>query len=344
LVPKVSSVAEADPELEHAAAPVISVQNLVHRYETRTALNGVSFDVRPAELFGLLGPNGSGKTTLFRILATLLRPAAGRTLVFGRDAVREPDAVRARLGVVFQAPAVDRLLTVRENLDIHGRLYGLRGRELGDRIAATLDRLRLSDRAGDRVGILSGGLARRVEIAKGLLHRPEILLLDEPSTGLDPAARADLWDSVRDLRRCFGTTILFTTHLLEEAEGCDRVAILDAGRVVALGAPRSLQEEIGGDVLVIASRHDAARLRADVERLAGAPAIEVDGTVRVETASGRTLVPRLLEAFPGRIDALTLGRPTLFDVFVRRTGRRFESAAEQKPASVRDTSDARETA
>jgi ABC-2 type transport system ATP-binding protein len=322
----------------------VRVEQLGHDYRGRAALQGVEFEVATGEMFGLLGPNGSGKTTLFRILATLLRPAAGRALVFGHDAAREPDAVRARLGVVFQSPAVDRLLTVRENLDIHGRLYGLRGRELGERIAATLERLRLSDRAGDRVGILSGGLARRVEIAKGLLHRPALLLLDEPSTGLDPSARADLWSSVRDLRRLDGTTILFTTHLLEEAEGCDRVAILDAGRVVALGTPRGLREEIGGDVLVIATRHDPALLRADVERLAGVPAIEVDGSVRVETAAGRTIVPRLLEAFPDRIDALTLGRPTLFDVFVRRTGRRFESAAERKPGDARETSDARETA
>ena len=310
----------------------VRVEQLGHDYRGRPALQEVDLEVAPGEMFGLLGPNGSGKTTLFRILATLLRPASGRALVFGHDVARAPDAVRARLGVVFQAPAVDRLLTVRENLDIHGRLYGLRGRALAGTIAAALERLRLSDRARDRVGTLSGGLARRVEIAKGLLHRPALLLLDEPSTGLDPAARADLWDCVRDLRRSDGTTILFTTHLLEEAEGCDRVAILDAGRVVALGTPRGLQEEIGGDVLVIATRGETAGFRADVERLAGVPAVEVDGTIRIETAAGRTLVPRLLEAFPDRIDALTLGRPTLLDVFVRRTGRRFDGGAERESA------------
>jgi ABC-2 type transport system ATP-binding protein len=314
------------------------VEQLGHDYRGRAALRGVDLEVAPGEMFGLLGPNGSGKTTLFRILATLLRPSSGRALVFGHDVAREPDAVRARLGVVFQAPAVDRLLTVHENLDIHGRLYGLRGRGLAGTITATLERLRLSDRAGDRVGTLSGGLARRVEIAKGLLHRPALLLLDEPSTGLDPAARADLWDCVRDLRRRDGTTILFTTHLLEEAEGCDRVAILDAGRVVALGTPRGLQEEIGGDVLVIATRHEAARLRTDVERLAGVPATEVDGTIRIETAAGRTLVTRILEAFSDRIDALTLGRPTLLDVFVRRTGKRFETG------DAKDGGDARRSA
>jgi ABC-2 type transport system ATP-binding protein len=310
----------------------VRVEQLGHDYRGRAALQGVDLEVASGEMFGLLGPNGSGKTTLFRILATLLRPVSGRALVFGHDAAREPDAVRARLGVVFQAPAVDRLLTVRENLDIHGRLYGLRGRALAGTIATTLERLRLSDRARDRVGTLSGGLARRVEIAKGLLHRPALLLLDEPSTGLDPAARADLWDCVRELRRSDGTTILFTTHLLEEAEGCDRVAILDAGRVVAFGTPRGLQEEIGGDVLVIATRHEAASFRGDVERLAGVPAVEVGGTIRVETAAGRVLVPRLLEAFPDRIDTLTLGRPTLLDVFVRRTGKRFDAGAERESA------------
>jgi ABC-2 type transport system ATP-binding protein len=312
-----------------SSPPAVRVEQLGHDYRGRTALQGVDLEVAPGEMFGLLGPNGSGKTTLFRILATLLQPAAGRALVFGRDVAREPHAARARLGVVFQAPAVDRLLTVRENLDIHGHLYGLHGRVLRESISATLERLRLADRAHDRVGTLSGGLARRVEIAKGLLHRPALLLLDEPSTGLDPGARADLWECVRDLRARDGTTILFTTHLLEEAEGCDRVAILDAGRVVALGAPRALREEIGGDVLVIATRSGAAGLRADVERLAGLPAIEIDGAIRVETPAARVLVPRLLEAFPDRIDALTLGRPTLLDVFIHRTGRRFEPGGER---------------
>jgi ABC-2 type transport system ATP-binding protein len=309
--------------------PAVRVEGIGHRFGDRAALQDVTFEVAPGEMFGLLGPNGGGKTTLFRILATLLRPAAGRALVFGRDPAREPDAVRALIGVVFQAPAVDRQLTVRENLDIQGRLYGLRGRPLQRAIDDLLGRLRLADRGRDRVGTLSGGLVRRVEIAKGLLHRPQLFLLDEPSTGLDPGARADLWDYLRTLRDSEGTTVLFTTHLMEEADRCDRLAILSAGRLVALGAPRQLKADIGGDVLVICTHDDPAALRGDVERLTGLAAAEVDGTLRIEAPRAHTLVPRLLEAFPDRIASVTLGRPTLLDVFVHRTGHRFLAGGDQ---------------
>jgi len=305
-----------------AADPVVRVVDLTHDYGERRALSGVTFDVAAGEIFALLGPNGSGKTTLFRILATLIRPGGGRAAVLGRDVAREPDAVRRLIGVVFQSPALDRRLTVAENLRLQGRLYGLRGAGLAQAVREMLDRARLADRAGDRVEVLSGGLRRRAEIAKGLMHRPPLLLLDEPSTGLDPGARRDLWEHLRGLRDRDGATVLFTTHLMDEAEGADRLAILSDGGLVASGSPGSLKAAIGGDVIVIAAR-DPAGLREPLETRFGVRAAVIDGALRVELPRGHELIPRIVEAFAGRIDAITLGRPTLLDVFEQRTGRRF---------------------
>ena len=300
----------------------VEVHGLVHDYGEYRALRGVDFSVGQGEIFGLLGPNGGGKTTLFRILATLIRPAGGRALIFGRDVVREAREVRLSMGVVFQSPALDRKLTVRENLDVQGRLYGLGGETLRKAMDDMLQRLRLLDRAETRVDRLSGGLMRRAEIAKGLLHRPRLLLMDEPSSGLDPGARQDLWDLLGGLRESHGTTLLLTTHLMEEADRCDRLAILSEGTLVAEGTPRELKGEIGGDVIVITTPAPA-EVRDGIEKRFGGPVRIVDGTVRIERPSGHELIPRIVEAFADRIDAVTLGRPTLLDVFIRKTGHRF---------------------
>jgi ABC-2 type transport system ATP-binding protein len=302
--------------------PIVRVEGLGHDYAGRRALSGVDFTVRSGEMFGLLGPNGGGKTTLFRILTTMIRPGRGRAEVLGHDVVRAPRAVRAGIGVVFQSPALDRKLTVRENLDLQARLYDLRGAARREAIAAMLERVRLSGRADDRVEILSGGLQRRAEIAKGLLHRPRVLLLDEPSSGLDPGARSDLWDHLAELRDRHGMTILLTTHLMEEAERCDRVAILNEGSLVAHGEPRTLRGEIGGDVIVI-SATEPASLVEPIERLCGVRPLLVDGSLRLERPRGHEMVPRLVDAFPDRIDSVTIGRPTLLDVFIHKTGHRF---------------------
>jgi len=302
--------------------PIVQVEELLHDYGSRRALTGVDFFVRPGEIFGLLGPNGGGKTTLFRILSTLLRPTAGRASILGFDVAQRPREVRAGIGVVFQSPALDRKLTVRENLETQGRLYGLAGRGLRQAADTMLSRLGLLDRASERAETLSGGLMRRVEIAKGLLHRPRLLLLDEPSTGLDPGARTDLWEQLRELRDREGVTVLLTTHLMEEAERCDRLAILSRGSLVACGAPRALKAEIGGDVLAITGA-DPERLRGEIERRFAAPAGLVDGVIRIERPRAHELVPAIVEAFPGQIESMTLGHPTLLDVFIRKTGHRF---------------------
>ena len=274
------------------------------------------------ELFGLLGPNGGGKTTLFKILATLLPVHGGAARILGHDVAREPAAVRRRLGVVFQHPSVDGLLTVEENLVYHGYLYGLSGRALRARVDAVLARLGLGDRRRERVDRLSGGLRRRAELAKALVVDAAVLLLDEPSTGLDPIARRDFLAHLRDLRAAEGITIVLTTHDMEEAERCDRIAILDGGRIVAEGAPEALKAQVGGDVIVMRAAGVEA-LREKVRARFGLDGRLVDGTLRVERARGHELVRDLIEAFPGEVQAITYGKPTLDDVFVRLTGHRL---------------------
>jgi ABC-2 type transport system ATP-binding protein len=308
--------------VEPAGQPIISVRDLVHRYQDRTALNGVSFDVRPAELFGLLGPNGSGKTTLFRILSTLMVPTSGSATIAGFDAVRQPGAVRRHIGVVFQAQSVDVKLTAYENLWHQGHLYGLRGSDLKKRINEILTRVGLLDRSADRVETFSGGMQRRIELAKGLLHHPEVLLLDEPTTGLDPGARRDLWQYLQILRDEERVSVIVTTHLMEEAERCDRLAILNEGSLVALGTPEALTREIGGDVILLEAR-DPQTLAEHIRNKFHIDATVMDNRVRIEIENGHRFVPDVVEAFPGEIQSLSVSKPTLEDVFIHRTGHRF---------------------
>ncbi|MBW3660518.1 MAG: ABC transporter ATP-binding protein [Gemmatimonadetes bacterium] len=301
--------------------PIVEVDGVTHRYGERRALHDVSFEVREGELFGLLGPNGGGKTTLLTILSTLRVPTGGAARIGGRDVVAEPDAVRRRIGVVFQHPGLDPMLTARENLRHQGHLYGLRGSGLAARIERGLARLGVTDRADDRVGELSGGLRRRVEVAKGLLHGPDVVLLDEPTTGFDPGGRRDLWVHLRSLAE-EGAAVLVATHLMEEAERCDRVAILDRGSLVALGAPAALKREIRGEVITLEAE-EPDRLAAAIAERFDVETRVVERTVRIERRDGAGFVPRLAEAFPGLIRSITVGKPTLEDVFVHRTGHRF---------------------
>ena len=323
---KVSVISDAAPEARNASgAPVISVQNLVHRYENRTALNGVSFDVRPAELFGLLGPNGSGKTTLFRILSTLMIPSSGRAVILGYDAAQDPSGLRRQIGVVFQARSVDLKLTAYENLWHQGHLYGLRGAPLKKRIAEILLRVGLADRAKERVETFSGGMQRRIELAKGLLHHPGVLLLDEPSTGLDPGARRDLWQYLQILRDEEHVSVLVTTHLMEEAERCDRLAILNEGNLVALGTPAELKSEIGGDVILLDAAQDASLLAERIRARFHLEPSVLGHQVRIEREGGHRFVTDVVEAFPGEIQAVSVSKPALEDVFIHRTGHKFWS-------------------
>ncbi|MEX2215686.1 MAG: ATP-binding cassette domain-containing protein [Phycisphaeraceae bacterium] len=300
------------------------------------ALDDVNLAVKSGEIFGILGPNGSGKTTLFRILSTLLRPSAeghgdaagGIVRILGHDCLASPAAVRGELGVVFQSPSLDGKLTARENLTHQGRLYGLAGPALGKRIDDLLIYFGLAERAGDYVETFSGGMRRRVELAKALLHEPKLLLLDEPATGLDPGARLDLWKQLHQLRDQRGQTIALTTHLMEEAEKCDRLAIMAKGKVVAVDTPAALKARIGGDVITLSLRHpqqDPQTLCAQItERFApwpqnSAPLIAGE-KIRLEREGGTTFIAALAEAFPGRFGSITVGQPTLDDVFLHLTG------------------------
>ena len=340
MVSKVSPVIDSGPEVvDTSAHPVISVQNLVHRYESRTALNGVSFDIRPAELFGLLGPNGSGKTTLFRILSTLMIPSGGRALVMGFDAAQDPASLRRQIGVVFQAQSVDPKLTAYENLWHQGHLYGLRGSALKARVHEILSRVGLADRAKERVETFSGGMQRRIELAKGLLHHPAVLLLDEPTTGLDPGARRDLWQYLQILRDEEHVSVLVTTHLMEEAERCDRLAIMNEGNLVALGTPAELKSEIGGDVILLDAARDAGVLAEHIRAQFHVTTTVLGSQVRIEQEAGHRFVPDVVEAFPGEIQAISVSKPALEDVFIHRTGHKFWSEANESDPTASEKKD-----
>jgi ABC-2 type transport system ATP-binding protein len=315
-----------------ATQSAITVSGITHRYGERLALNEVSFEVPSAEIFGLLGPNGSGKTSLFRILSTLMLPTGGSASIMGASVTATPNAVRREIGVVFQAQSVDIKLSAAENLRHQGHLYGLRGNALKSRVNEMLGRVGLSDRANDRVETFSGGMQRRVELAKGLLHRPSVLLLDEPTTGLDPGARRDLWSYLNILRESEGVTIVVTTHLMEEAENCDRLAILSEGKLVALGTPAELKSEIGGDVVVLESTN-AASLAAGIKTRFGLEPVVLGDRVRLEIKNGHRFVTDVVEAFARDIVSVSVSKPSIEDVFIARTGHRFWTDQPQPDAA-----------
>lgn len=301
---------------------VVEVEHLSFQYGDKTALSDLSFSVGRGEIFGFLGPNGGGKTTAFKILSTLYSCQPGQAKVFGMDLAEEKKAIRRKMGIVFQLPALDKKLKVRENLEHQGHLYGLSGNELRNRIDRDLSRLSLDNRRDDKVETLSGGLQRRVELAKALLSDPELMILDEPSTGLDPAARKEFWEHLENLRKNQGMTVLVTTHYLEEADRCDRLLILDQGKKVALGNPDQLKEEIGGEVLRVRVKNPESLMDQIAQKLK-VKTLLVGGFVQIEEKKAHNLVGPLLEAFPEQILSLTLGPPTLEDVFIHKTGRRF---------------------
>lgn len=308
-------------------SPALSVERVAYRYAERVALSSVEFTVGEGRIFGLLGPNGGGKTTLFRLIATLLPVQAGAIAVCGKDVAASPQSVRRCLGVTFQSASLDGKLTVRENLTHQGHLYGLSGNRLSGRIAAVLSHVRLADRQTELVDRLSGGMKRRAELAKCLLHEPRLLLLDEPNAGLDPGARRDVWTVLDSLRNELGTTIVLTTHLMEEAERCEELAILDRGKLVAFGTPAALKQSVGGDCLTI--RSPQAGVLADRIgqrfRIGG----NVSGEeLRIEHPRAAELLRDLVTEFRAELTAVTLAQPSLEDVFLKRTGHRFWEAGE----------------
>ena len=316
-------------------AAVIEIQKLVKKYGDIEAVRGIDLVVERGEVFGFLGPNGAGKTTTISILCTLLRPTAGAAQVAGIDVARDPAAVRSRIGIVFQDPSLDDQLTARENLDLHGRIYGVPSALRRQRIDELLEVVELKDRASSLVRTFSGGMKRRLEIARGVLHHPQILFLDEPTLGLDPQTRKHIWDYLNELRRREGVTLFMTTHYMDEAEFCDRIAIIDQGRIVALGTPTELKGKIGGDVITLQVSDVPAAAR-EVEQRFGIAPLSANGTLRIEVPDGASFLPRLVRELPMRIDSVSLSRPSLDDVFLKLTGHAIRAEGASDKVTLRN--------
>jgi ABC-2 type transport system ATP-binding protein len=297
---------------------VIRVRGLVKEFGNFTAVAGIDFDVRQGDIFGFLGPNGAGKTTTINMLATLLKPTRGSAEVAGFDVLARPNEVRQSIGMVFQDPSLDDRLTAEENLEFHAMLYDVPRRLCAERMAQVLDIVGLADRRKSLVRTFSGGMKRRLEIARGLLHHPRVLFLDEPTAGLDPQTRNAMWEHVRRLRDAVGITVFMTTHYLDEAENCDRIAIIDHGKIQALDTPAELKRQLGGDTVVVTG--DPA-LERDLAERYGVRVQAAEGAYHFQVAGGAEFVPRVVMDFGERIRSIQLKQPSLDDVFLHLTGR-----------------------
>jgi ABC-2 type transport system ATP-binding protein len=312
------------------ADPAISVRGLAKRYGEIQAVAGVDFDVRRGEVFGFLGPNGAGKTTTINMLCTLAHPTAGRASVAGYDVVKQRDEVRRNIGLVFQDTTLDGYLTAERNLRFHAELYGVPRAQVGERMKAVLDMVDLWDRRASRVQTFSGGMMRRLEIARGLLHSPHVLFLDEPTIGLDPQTRSHIWRYIEDLRDREAITIFLTTHYMDEAEHCDRIAIIDHGTIVALDTPEALKSSVGKDRVQIQTADDQAAIAALQDRF-GLAASMHEGAVTFFVEDGEEFVPRLVAELTVPIRSVSVARPTLDDVFMSYTGKTIRDAEAENP-------------
>jgi ABC-2 type transport system ATP-binding protein len=299
---------------------VVQVKDLVKRYGELEAVRGINFEVRPGETFGFLGPNGAGKSTTIKILCTLANPTSGSARVAGYDVLRQRDTVRRNIGLVFQDPTLDSYLTGEQNLRFHADLYGVPRSQLDARMKLVLDMVNLWDRRGSVVGTYSGGMKRRLEIARGLLHAPRVLFLDEPTVGLDPQTRSSIWEYVNDLKQREDITIFLTTHYMDEAENCDRIAIIDHGQIVAIDTPENLKASIGKDRVQISTADDSGAVK-ELEDRFGIDAAVREGLVTFGVASGEQFVPRLFAELTQPIKSVSVARPSLDDVFMSYTGR-----------------------
>ncbi|MCL5023859.1 MAG: ATP-binding cassette domain-containing protein [Nitrospirae bacterium] len=304
--------------------PIIKVQNLIKKYGNLTAVSDISFEVEQGTIFGFLGPNGAGKTTTIGILCTLLAPTSGSASIFGHDCARESSEVRKSIGIVFQDTTLDKDLTARENLVFHAYLYDVKKSERDRRINEALTFVGLYDRGDDLVKKFSGGMKRRLEVARGLIHRPKVLFLDEPTLGLDPQTRANLWDFIVELPRRHNVTIFMTTHYMDEAEVCDRIAIIDRGKIITIGTPEELKKTIGGDVIYVKTS-DNRRAKSEIEKLFRVEVSEQDGELFLTSLKGDACIPEIIRALGDSVLSVRLQRPTLNDVFLKMTGREMRS-------------------
>lgn len=299
---------------------VIEASNLVKRFGELEAVKGVSFSVKEGEIFGFLGPNGAGKTTTINILCTLLKPTDGQAKVNGYDVIKERSQVRQSIGLVFQEPSLDDYLTAEQNLRFHGYAYGIPKNVLEPRLKELLEMMELWDRRKGKINTYSGGMKRRLEIARGLLHHPRVLFLDEPTLGLDPQTRRRIWDYIHDLRKRENLAIFMTTHYMDEAENCDRIAIIDYGQTVALDTLEKLKDGVGGDVISVKTEDNEEAMRLLEGQYKLKPGIE-NGIISFTVPHGEEFLPKFVSGFPLRLLSIGLRRPTLEDVFLKLTGR-----------------------
>lgn len=309
---------------------IIEVKNLTKKYKGLTAVDGVSFDVRQGEIFGFLGPNGAGKSTTISMLATLIFPSAGEALINGFNINSQRNEVRRSIGLVFQDPSLDDRLTANENLCFHADLYRLPKGDCEQRTTEVLKLVDLWDRRNDIVKTFSGGMKRRLEIARGLIHQPKVLFLDEPTLGLDPQTRFNIWEYIFKLRESHEMTIFMTTHYMNEAEYCDRIAIIDHGKIIALDTPANLKKRVGCDIIILTSEQRES-LKKELKEKYKQDVIEDNGTLKIEVEEGEKFLPRLFNELQSPISSIELRKPTLEDVFLQLTGHqiRAERASEK---------------
>ena len=308
-----------------ATATAVAVEGLVKRYDEVEAVRGIEFEVRSGEIFGFLGPNGAGKSTTINMLCTLVRPSGGTAHVAGHDVVTERDEVRRNIGLVFQDTTLDGYLTAEQNLRLHAELYGVPREVVGPRMEQVMEMVGLWDRRGSLVNTFSGGMKRRLEIARGLLHSPRVLFLDEPTVGLDPQTRSSIWSYIRELKSREDITIFLTTHYMDEAEYCDRIAIMDQGRIIVLDTPEALKASVGKDRVQIQTDDDGAAI-ASLKEHFGIEATVAEGMVTFGVSEGEHFVPRLFAELGQPIRSVNVSRPSLDDVFMSYTGTTIRDA------------------
>lgn len=315
---------------------IISVENLVKKFSAILAVNDISFTVDEGTIFGFLGPNGAGKTTTINILCTLLSPTSGRAFIAGHDCMKNPSEVRKAIGIVFQDSTLDKDLTAYENLVFHAYLYDVPKSEMKNRVNDVLKFVDLYDRKDDLVKKFSGGMKRRLEVARGLIHRPRVLFLDEPTLGLDPQSRTNLWEFITELPRRHKVTIFMTTHYMEEAEVCDRIAIIDHGKIIALDTPEDLKKTIGGDVVSITTT-DNLHVRREIESVFKMHVSEKGDQLYMTCSTGDTCIPDLIRTLGEKVVSVRVQKPTLNDVFLKLTGKTIREEDASGNDSVRES-------
>jgi len=319
---------------------IIEVIDLTRKFKTLTAVDNISFDVKKGEVFGFLGPNGAGKTTTINMLCTLLRPTSGHATVAGYDVDSQMDMVRSSIGLVFQDTTLDDYMTAEQNLRFHALAYGVPPDVRDSRLQSLMEMVELWPRRKDRTRTYSGGMRRRLEIARGLLHQPKVLFLDEPTIGLDPQTRNKIWGYIHELRKQIGLTIFMTTHYMDEADvNCDRIGIIDHGKIIALDTPTRLKDAVGGDVITLRTTDNTAALE-EIRRRFNIEASAKDDQVVFSVKGGETFLPEFVKTFSGQIQGISLRRPTLDDVFLKYTGREIRT----EEMSPMDSMRARHTA